>query len=67
MKISVLLSAICTVVAATFLFAATLVNDDNKKKTLTILSAIFWFMAGSLIIYFLVFKDKEIKPQCHLN
>ena len=67
MKISILLSAMCTVLAATFLFVATLVDSDNKKKTLTILSAIFWFMAGSLIIYFLVFKDKEVKPECQVN
>jgi len=60
MKVSVLLSAFCTVIAASFLFAATM-SSDNQKKVLNILSAIFWFLAGVLIIYFLIFKDKNLE------
>ena len=67
MKISVLLSAMCTVIAATFLFAATVTDDDGKTKTLSILSSVFWFLAGVLIIYFLVFKDREVKPECQVK
>lgn len=67
MKISVLLSAMCTVIAATFLFAATVTDDDGKTKTLSILSSVFWFLAGTLIIYFLVFKDREVKPECQVK
>ena len=60
MKVSVLLSAICTVNAASLLFAAT-ISSGSKKKTLNILSSIFWFLAGVLIIYFLIFKDENFK------
>ena len=60
MKVSVLLSAFCTVIAASFLFAATM-SSGNQKKVLNILSAIFWFLAGVLIIYFLIFKDKNLE------
>ena len=67
MKISILLSAFCTVIAAIFLFSATLTNAENKKKTLNILSSVFWFTAGTLIIYFLIFKDKEVKPECQVQ
>lgn len=67
MKVTVLLSAISTIVAASCLFAATLVDNDSDEKTLTLLSAVFWFIAGLLIVYFLVFKDKKIKPECEVN